>query len=158
MSDDNNRENSTGRTILGCIAGVFITFTLVVILLCGGLYLAYRYETSFAKRRAQMCIRNDVAVEDAHFVYSPGFDYIMWSKFKARVDSIDEVFDARVDPTEFSEGFEINVSWIKNYWWDPGDHELSGAHFQVSGDEYMDIGYVDNGDGTFTVYIYLFEV
>lgn len=159
MSDDQAGGNTAVRAVLGCVAIFFVVGTLVCLLLCGGLYFAYRYENSFPKRRAQMCIRDDVEVEDTHFVYSPGYDYVMWSKFTARVDKIEDVFDsARVDAAEFETGFKITRQGIMNYWWDPADHQLSGGHFQVSNDEFMDIGYIDNGDGTFTVYIYLFEV
>ena len=95
MNHDSNRGKSVARNVLSCFAIAFVTVTLAMFFLCGGLYLAYRTVFSFENYRAQMCIREDLVVEDPHFVYSPGYDYIMWSKFDVRVDNIDKVFDAR---------------------------------------------------------------
>ena len=157
MNHDSNREKSVARNVLSCLAIAFVTVTLAMLFLCGGLYLAYRTVFSFENYRAQMCIRKDLAVEDPHFVYSPGYDYIMWSKFDVRVDNIDKVFDAaRIDVSKLREGYKMRS--LTDKWWDAGDHELSGASFEVSDDETMDVGYFDNGDGTLTVYIYLVEV
>ena len=159
MNHETNRQTSAGRSFIGCLLGACLALTLLLLLLCGGAYFAYRTINSFENRRDQLCVRSEVEVEQARLEYSPGFDYIIWSKFTVRADSMDEVFDpSRVDPAEFREGFEINIPGMMNPWWDVEDHELSGAEFQVSEDEFMRVGYVDNGDGTFTVYIYLFEV
>ena len=157
MNHDSNRGKSVARNVLSCFAISFVTVTLAMFFLCGGLYLAYRTVFSFESYRAQMCIREDLVVEDPHFVYSPGYDYIMWSKFDVRVDNTDKVFDAaRIDVSKFREGYKMES--LTDKWWDAGDHEPSGATFQVSDDETVQVGYLDNGDRRLTVYIDLYEV
>ena len=86
-------------------------------------------------------------------------DAAMWSKFNVRVKGIDEVFDtSRVDTSEFTQaGYDFNVDWIDDAWWDADKHTLIGGEDEVDGD-IMRVGYVDNGDGTLTIYVFWFEV
>jgi hypothetical protein len=86
-------------------------------------------------------------------------DAAMWSKFTVRVKGIDEVFDtSRVDTSEFTQaGYDFNVDWIDDAWWDADKRTLIGGEDEVGGD-FMRVGYFDNGGGTLTIYVFWFEV
>ena len=106
-----------------------------------------------------MCLRPELGVSDDHLRYEPGMDAAMWSKFTVKVKGIDEVFDtSRVDTSEFTQaGYDFNVDWIDDDWWDANKRMLIGGEDEVGGD-FMRVRYVDNGDGTLTIYVFWFEV
>lgn len=143
----------------GClIAGVIVG--LAVILGIAGIgYFVNRQLGDFDSRREMMCLRPGLVVTDEHLRYGPGMDAAMWSRFTVRAKSIHEVFDAsRVDPSEFTQnGYEFRVDWITESWWDADNQRLIGGEDRI-GDDFMRVGYVDNGDGTLTVYVFWFEV
>ena len=155
MTDNSN----TKRVILGCTLAAVLTFGVAMIVVVGGMFLVNRAFTTFDAYRDMMCIRNGLVVKDDHLRYSPGIDAAMWSRFSVKVNGIDEVFDgSMVDTSEFSQdGYEIRVDWINDVWWDVDSQQLIGGEVQVEGN-WMRVGYVDNGDGTLTVYIFWFEV
>ena len=127
--------------------------------IAGIIYFVDRLMGDFESRREMMCLRPGLVVEDEYLTYGPGFDAAMWSKFTVRVKDIDQVFDtSRVDTSEFTrDGYEFKVDWIDDAWWDPDKRRLTGGEDEV-GDDFMRVGYVDNGNGTLTVYVFWFEV
>jgi hypothetical protein len=143
----------------GCLIASAIVGVAVILAIAGIVYFVNRQLSDFDSRREMMCLRPGLVVTDEHLRYGPGMDAAMWSKFTVRVKSIDEVFDAsRVDTSEFTQnGYEFKVDWIDNAWWDADKHRLIGGEDEVDGD-FMRVGYVDNGDGTLTVYVFWFEV
>ncbi|BCX48060.1 hypothetical protein HAHE_19680 [Haloferula helveola] len=144
----------------GCLKAALITFgILAAVALVVGLLL-YRTLTNFDSRREMMALRSGLEVTDEHLRYSPGMDGIMWSRFTVEAKGIDEVFDtSQVDVSEFDQpGYQLEMNRINDRWWDVKGRKLTGGSIEVRNDEFMHVGYVDNGDGTLTVYIYWFEV
>ena len=156
MSNIQGKQKSlkSGCLIAGAIVGV-----AVILGIAGIVYFVNRQLGDFDSRREIMCLRPGLVVTDEHLRYGPGMDAAMWSKFTVRVKSIDEVFDtSRVDTSEFTQnGYEFRVDWIDDSWWDADKHRLIGGEDEV-GNDFMRVGYVDNGDGTLTVYVFWFEV
>ena len=156
MSNNQGRQKSikSGCLIAGAIVGV-----VAILGIAGIVYFVNRQLSDFDSRREIMCLRPELVVSDEHLRYEPGMDAAMWSKFTVRVKGIDEVFDtSRVDTSEFTQnGYEFRVDWIDDAWWDADKRTLIGGEDEVGAD-YMRVGYVDNGDGTLTIYIFWFEV
>ena len=86
----------------------------------------------------------------------------MWCRITVEAKNIDDVFDlARVDTSEFTEvGYKIrHATPILFPWWDADEQRVIGGDVEVDPNKaFMRVGYIDNGDGTLTVYIYWFEV
>ena len=156
MSNNQGRQKSikSGCLIAGIIVGV-----AAILGIAGIVYFVNRQLSDFDSRREIMCLRPELVVSDEHLRYEPGMDAAMWSKFTVRVKGIDEVFDtSRVDTSEFTQaGYDFNVDWIDDDWWDANKRMLIGGEDEVGGD-FMRVGYVDNGDGTLTIYVFWFEV
>jgi hypothetical protein len=140
--------------IAGTIVGV-----AAILGIAGIVYFANRQLSDFDSRREIMFLRPELGVSDEHLRYEPGMDAAMWSKFTVRVKGIDEVFDtSRVNTSEFTQaGYDFNVDWIDDAWWDADKRTLIGGEDEVGGN-FMRVGYVDNGDGTLTIYVFWFEV
>ncbi|MCB1098662.1 MAG: hypothetical protein KDN22_24030 [Verrucomicrobiae bacterium] len=158
-TDSSNNQRSK-RSIKSCC---LVTGTIVGVVaflgILGIVYFVDRQMGDFESRREMLCLRPGLVVEDEYLTYGPGFDAAMWSKFTVRVKDIDEVFDtSKVDTSEFTQaGYEFNVDWIDDVWWDADKRTLIGGEDEVGGD-FMRVGYVDNGDGTLTIYVFWFEV
>lgn len=156
MSNNQGRQKNikSGCLIAGIIVGV-----AAILWIAGIVYFVNRQLSDFDSRREIMCLRPELGVSDDHLRYEPGMDAAMWSKFTVRVKGIDEVFDtSRVDTSEFTQaGYDFNVDWIDDDWWDANKRMLIGGEDEVGGD-FMRVGYVDNGDGTLTIYVFWFEV
>ena len=156
MSNNQGRQKSikSGCLIAGAIVGV-----VAILGIAGIVYFVNRQLSDFDSRREIMCLRPELVVSDEHLRYEPGMDAAMWSKFTVRVKGIDEVFDtSRVDTSKFTQaGYDFNVDWIDDDCWDANKRSLIGGEDEVGGD-FMRVGYVDNGDGTLTIYIFWFEV
>jgi hypothetical protein len=116
--------------------------------------------TGFEFHRDKMCLRRDLTIKEQNLWYSPGMDAVMWYRVTVEAKNIDDVFDpARVDTSEFTEvGYKIRHSMpITDQWWDVDKRNLVGGDVQLGGAS-MRVAYVNNGDGTLTVYVFWFEV
>ena len=144
----------------GFLKAAVITFGIVAAAVLGVGILIIWALTDFDSRRDMMALRSGLEVRDEHLRYSPGIDGIMWCRFTVEAKGLDEVFDpSQVDVSEFKEpGFQVGRTPIGDRWWDVKDKKLTGGSVEVRHDETLDVGYVDNGDGTLTIYIYWFEV
>ena len=156
MSDNQKRQKSPKS---GCFIAAAVVVVAAMLGIAGIVYYAKRQLSDFDSRQEMMCLRPGLVISDEHLRYSPGMDAAMWSKFTVRAKGIDEVFDAsRVDTSEFArDGYEFKVDWIDDAWWDADKRRLIGGEDEV-GDDFLRVGYVDNGDETLTVYIFWFEV
>ena len=75
----------------------------------------------------------------------------MWSKFTARANDIDEVFDtSRVDTSEFTrDGYQFKVAWIDDEWWDADKHLLTAPIAEMVFEPVVGGGIIDRGtDGS----------
>lgn len=156
MSDDNQKPKSAKS---GCLIAAVVTLGAVILLAVGGVFLVKRAFSNFDSYREEMCLLNDLAVKDERLKYSPGMDGAMWCRFTVEAKGLDEVFDtSKVDTSEFNRaGYEFRVDWIDDDWWDVDSQQLIGGEVEIGGD-YMRVAYVNNEDGTLTVYIFWFEV
>ncbi len=143
----------------GCLIAGATVGMAAILGITGIVYFVSGQLSDFDSRREMMCLRPGLVVTDEHLRYGPGIDAAMWSKFTVRVNDIDEVFDtSRVDTSEFTKvGYQFNVAWIDDTWWDADKHQLIGGEDDV-GSDFIRVGYIDNGDGTLTVYVFWFEV
>lgn len=152
----------TNRTSsrFGCVVAI-LSFIGVAILAIGtSWYFVSAAFTDFASHRDKLYLRRNLTVENENLRYSPGMDALMWCRFTVKAKSIEDVFTSgKVDTSEFKEvGFKFRQSTpIADQWWDVDERNLTGGEVQV-GEDFMRVGYVDNGDGTLTVYIFWFEV
>lgn len=144
----------------GLLKAALITVGIIVAVVLGVGIMIHRALTDFDSRRDMMALRSGLEVRDEHLRYSPGMDGIMWCRFTVEAKGLDEVFDtSQVDVSEFKEpGFHVGRTPISDRWWDVKGKKLVGGSVEVRHDETLDVGYVDHGDGTLTVYIYWFEV
>lgn len=144
----------------GFLKAAIITFGIIVAVVLGVGITVYRAFTDFDSRRDLMALRSGLVVSDEHLRYSPGFDGIMWCRFTVEAKGLDEVFDtSQVNVSGLNEaGCQVGRTPIGDPWWDVKDKKLVGGSVELRHDETLDVGYVDNGDGTLTVYIYWFEV
>jgi hypothetical protein len=156
MSNKQGRQKSIKS---GCLIAVTIVGVVAILGVAGTVSFVNRQLSDFDSRREKMCLRPGLVVSDEHLRYGPGMDAAMWSKLTVRVKGIDEVFDtSRVNTSEFTQaGYDFNVDWIDDAWWDADKRTLIGGEDEVGGN-FMRVGYVDNGDGTLTIYVFWFEV
>lgn len=73
-------------------------------------------------------------------------------KFIAKTDKIENVFLPDVDRSKFHANALLTPS-SHDAWWDVADREFNGGNVKLPDGEEMSVGYVDNKDGTLTVYI-----
>lgn len=147
----------SGRIILFVIGGVLVLLTIIG---GSGVLLARNILTSFDTHKSKMCLRTDLDVQSSQLWYSPGMDSVMWCRLVVKADSIDEIFDrARVNTIEFADaGIRVDAAGNPR-WWDADDYELVGGEVELRpNQEYMRVGYFDNGDGTLIVFLIWFTV
>ena len=143
----------------GCfIAGAKVGMATILGIV-GIIYLLGGQSSGFDSYRELMGLRPELVVTNEHLRYAPAFDAAMWSKFTVRTNDINKVFDtSRVDTSAFTRnGYQFKVAWIDDAWWDVDRHKLIGGEDEIDGN-YIRVGYVENGDGTLTVYVFWFEV
>lgn len=161
MSDDSSHDTNRRNTHrVGCTVAVLLCFIVMLVAIGSVLYLLSVAFTGFEFHRDKLGLRGDLVIKDANLSYSPGMDAVMWCRITVEAKSIDDVFDsARVDTSEFSRaGFEFrHATPITNQWWDVDERDLVGGEVEV-GKAFMRVAYVNNGNGTLTVYIFWFEV
>lgn len=73
-------------------------------------------------------------------------------KFIAKTDKIENVFVPGTDLSKFHKNFFLMDS-PRDPWFDVRGKELPGGNVKLSNNEEMSVLYVDNKDGTLTVYI-----
>jgi hypothetical protein len=161
VSNDPSHDASNPKTLrFGCAIAILLSFGVVVLAIGSMWYVVHVAFTDFESHRDKMCLRRDLILKNENLRYSPGMDAVMWCRFTAQAKSIKDVFDsARVDTSEFKMvGYEFRQATpITDQWWDVDERNLIGGEVQV-GEDFMRVAYVDNGDGTLTVYIFWFEV
>ena len=144
----------------GFLKAALVTFGIIVAAVFVVGIMIYRALTDFDSRRDMMALRSGLEVRDEHLRYSPGMDGIMWCRFTVEAKGLDEVFDpSQVDVSKLNEtDCQVGSSSISDRWWDVKGKKLTGGSVEMRDDETLEVGYVDNRDGTLTVYIYWFEV
>ncbi len=146
----------------GCTVAVLLVSVLMALAIGSVLYFLNVAFTSFESHRDKMYIRRDLIIKEQNLWYSPGMDAVMWCKITVEAKSIDDVFDAnRVNTTEFTEvGYKIrHATPISDYWWNADEQRLVGGDVEVDPNKaFMRVGYIDNRDGTLTIYVLWFEV
>lgn len=146
----------------GCMVAVILVSVLMIIAIGSVLYFVSVAFTDFESHRDKMYLRRDLSIREQNLWYSPGMDAVMWCRITVEAKNIDDVFElARVDTSEFIEvGYKIrHATPIFFPWWDADKQRLVGGDVEVDPNKaFMRVGYIDNGDGTLTVYIYWFEV
>ena len=127
--------------------------------------------TSPSRQQIQYCrdvmyIDPELVLKPLGYYYEHGFqdDQIAF-KFIAKTDQIENIFDVEfVPPAELvarksNSGLDRDIG---EKWWDAQTKTLVGGNFTVpppgsQGTRALNVGIADNGDATFTVYVYWFE-
>ena len=116
--------------------------------------------------RDVMYINPKINITPVGYYYEHGFqDDSIAFKFVAQAERIDEIFLAEfVPPSELvertsSHGLDYSIG---EKWWDPSGQTLIGDNFSVpppnsQGTRALNVGIIDNGEKSFTVYVYWFE-
>ena len=116
--------------------------------------------------RDVMYINPEIVLKPHGYYYEHGFlDDQVAFKFVTESEKIESIFNAKfVPPSELVERKSISGLGrdIGEKWWEPQNHALIGGNFTVpppgsDGARGLNIGILDNGDSTFTVYVYWFE-
>ncbi len=113
--------------------------------------------------REVMYINPELKIDPKGYYLQPGMDDIIRFKFTAKTDDPKVMFDSsQVDSSQYATGFNIAElapnSEANSGWWDVGSKELTGANYVVpppnsAGMRGLNVGYVNNEDGTLTVYV-----
>ncbi len=127
--------------------------------------------TSPSRQQIQYCrdvmhIDSELVLSPLGYYYEHGFqdDQIAF-KFIAKTHQIGNIFDEDFVPSAELVARKSNSGLdrdIGEAWWDCQTKKLFGGNFTVpppgsQGTRALHIGIADNGDGTFTVYVYWFE-
>lgn len=150
-------KRKTGRIILYIVGGVFLLLALT----CGGgLLLVRNALTSFSTHESKMCLQDDLDIRESDLWFSPGMDSVMWCRLVVKADSIDDVFDHRRLGTVELDETDVQPSAIADPgWWDVADYTLTGGDLELApNQEYMEVGYADQGDGTLIVFLLWYTV
>ncbi|MCH7228353.1 hypothetical protein [Haloferula sp. A504] len=160
MTDTSQSSHPRRNARSGCLKAALITFGFLAAVALGVGFLIHRGLADFDSHREMMGLRSGLEVRDEQLRYSPGMDGIMWCRFTVEAKGLDEVFDTSlVDVSELNEpGCQLRGAGSSPRWWDVQTKTLTGGSVEVRNDEFMDVGFVDNEDGTLTVYIFWFEV
>jgi hypothetical protein len=146
-----------------------IWMTCLALAGCQGDFLGYAGDVSttnptkeqVAYCRDVMYINAELEIEPLGYCLQPGMDDVIRFKFIAKTDDPAELFDAsQVDSTKFSADFSVSALQPQavEAWWDVSAQTLTGASFSVpppgsAGTRGLNVGYVENDDGTLTVYV-----
>ena len=116
--------------------------------------------------RDVMYINPDIKIKTLGYYYQHGFqDDSIAFKFTANADAIGDIFleefvpKAKLIVRKSSYGLDYDIG---EKWWDPTGKNLKGGNFVVpppnaQGARALNIGIIDHGDNSFTVYVYWFE-
>jgi hypothetical protein len=123
-------------------------------------------EAQVKECREEMYIAPDLEIVPLGYCLQPGFDSAICFKFIAKTDKPSKLFiREKVDATRFDPGFRRFLSEPKTAvsWWDVSSQRLTGASLIVkspdsAADRGLDAAYVDNPDGTMTVYVVWSEI
>ena len=100
-----------------------------------------------------MYINADVKITPEGFKLTSGIDDAIWFRFLAHADDIADVFSTEfVDASKFQQGYTFASASMPS-WWDVAQKSLTGGQVSLPNARFMNVGYVDNGDGTLTVYV-----
>ena len=117
--------------------------------------------------RRVMYVNQELEIEPLGYRYEHGFqDDAIAFKFIAKTETISDIFNSDfVEPaklvlrdTEYGLRNDLTETW-----WDVANRKLIGDNFIVpppgsTGGRALNIGIFDNDDGSFTVYVYWFEI
>ena len=117
--------------------------------------------------REVMYIEPELEIEPLGYRYEHGFqDDAIAFKFIAKTETIGDIFNS-----EFVDSAELVLrdteyglrNDLAETWWDVANRKLIGDNFNVpppgsTGARALNIGIFDNDDGSFTVYVYWFEI
>ena len=103
--------------------------------------------------RTEMYIKADAKITPEGFKLTSGIDDAIWFRFLAHTGDIADVFETEtVDASKFRSGFKFaDVSAPS--WWDVAKKPLTGGQVSLPKARFMNVGFVDNEDGTLTVYV-----
>ena len=82
-------------------------------------------------------------------------DGAIWFRFLAHTGDIADVFapeTVEVEVSNFRSGYEFASSSMPS-WWDVAQKPLTGGQVSLPNARFMNVGFVDNDDGTLTVYV-----
>jgi hypothetical protein len=118
-------------------------------------------EAQVKECREIMYIAPDLEIVPLGYCFRPSLDSTIFFKFVAKTDRPSKLFiREKVDATRFDPGFRKFISEPETAvsWWDVSSQRLTGASLIVSLPDStaecgLDAAYVDNPDGTMTVYV-----
>jgi hypothetical protein len=104
--------------------------------------------------REKFQIRKDLQIEPKGYAFHQLTADVSGTffKFVAKTDKIEKVFTPSTDLSKFHAHFFLMES-PRDPWFDVRDKELPGGNVKLPNNEEMSVLYVDNKDGTLTVYI-----
>jgi hypothetical protein len=103
--------------------------------------------------RTEMYIKADAEITPEGFKLTSGIDDAIWFRFLAHTGDIVDVFETgTVDVSKFRPGFTFTDASAPS-WWDVAKKPLTGGQISLPNARFMNVGFVDNEDGTLTVYV-----
>ncbi|RCS52694.1 hypothetical protein DTL42_07605 [Bremerella cremea] len=103
--------------------------------------------------RSEMYLNPQIIIEPQGFKLLSGIDRYVEFKFVAHTNDVSKLFlSPPVDALLMQPNYVFNGG-SDEVWWDPPSSGLIGANYNLPNVRFMKAAYVDNGDGTLTVYI-----
>ncbi|WP_146118674.1 hypothetical protein [Blastopirellula marina] len=103
--------------------------------------------------RSVMYLNPQVIIEPQGFQLISGIDRYVLLKFVVPTSDINQLFlSPPVDVLLMRPNFDFSGG-PNEPWWDPPSSGLIGAHYELPYVKFMNAAYIDNGDGTLTVYV-----
>lgn len=103
--------------------------------------------------RAEMYINPDLEIVPEGCKLTSGIDAAIWFRFVAKTNNLAKVFRKdKVDTTKFTTSNDLTGSGLPS-WWDVNSKKLAGGQVALPNVRFMNVGYVNNKNGTLTVYV-----
>jgi len=152
-------EKSRGSQIIEAMIPRIVLLLFPTLLLSGCLDFGTNIETTspsaadVERCRAEMYIDPEAGIQPVGFRLISSLDDAIWFKFVAETADISTVFrDEIVETSRFGQTV-MSDDPSSPAWWDVSEQSLVGGQVDLPNARFMQVGHVDNGDGTLTVYI-----
>ncbi|MGB8703242.1 MAG: hypothetical protein WCD18_27815 [Thermosynechococcaceae cyanobacterium] len=109
--------------------------------------------TDVKRCRAEMYLQSDVEIIPEGYKLISGIDDAIWFRFIAKTTNIADVFmKDKVNTSKFTTNHKFYGDTLPD-WWDIESKVLTGGEISLPNARFMNVGYVNNQDGTLTVYV-----
>lgn len=113
-----------------------------------------------AYAREYLLINPELEIEPLAYYLKDGMDYMVRFKFIAKTNDPTQIFDrSLIDPSTFQDNFHFQPGeeGHNEAWWDISSRPLVGGLIRAPNGNHIEIGFANNDDDTFSVYVWRHE-